>query len=497
MTSSSNSAHSSSRTLSLWLTICIGIVVITAVNTYFAFRSIAELSAKQQSVTNTTNVITTIKDLHNAVLLAESGQRGYLLTENKDYLSHYHLAIEGLQSRIDLVFEIRTELPEQKERILQLIKLIKRKKSELIKTVDLAESDEEIKAVRQVFTGLGRRLYLQIYALFSDIEATELELQARLYADMIIYQQQTRDKLVISSGISIALVIMLLFIFQRSRKHDAAHRLELENQNRLLEEKVAERTRELTLYSDELSRSNRELEDFAFVASHDLQEPLRKIQAFANRIQNIYQDRLDEKGIDYLQRLNNAASRMSLLITDLLEFSRIKTRGKDFVSVNLKAIIDGIIDDMEISIAESNATFEVGELPTLQADENQIHRLFLNIISNAVKFRQPEQAPHIAISWSIEKHSALASSTDIDWHTIRIRDNGIGFSQEYADKIFLPFQRLHGRSEYEGTGIGLAICRRIAERHGGNISAQSKQGIGTEFIITIPVESINFDRPIN
>ncbi|WP_156312582.1 sensor histidine kinase [Marinagarivorans algicola] len=496
MTSFDNYLARTQQGMRRWVVICLTIIIVTGANIYYAFDVISDLAIKQRSVTNTNKIILALKDLHNALLLAESGQRGYLLTEDEEYLSHYHVAIDGLRVRVNNLLDLTTEIPDQQARIQNFIDLVKAKKQELMTTVNLAQTNREAEAVKILFTGQGHELYSKIYIAFREIESIELNMQDQLYADMAKSQKITKENITIASLISLCLIIFLLYLFQKNNRREGRYQQQLESQNKELENKVSERTLELTLYSDELSRSNRELEDFAFVASHDLQEPLRKIQAFADRIQRNYGEALDDKGRDYLERMNNAASRMSQLITDLLEFSRIKTRGNPFTDVALGDIIDQIFEDMEVSINESQATFSVSEMPKIHADSHQMYRLFMNLLSNAVKFRKHDSPPHISLSWSVEEQSVPASQMALTWHVIRLTDNGIGFSQEYADKIFLPFQRLHGRSEYKGTGIGLAICRRIVERHGGNITATSTVGQGTCFQIMLPTTTINFDDPI-
>ena len=200
-------------------------------------------------------------------------------------------------------------------------------------------------------------------------------------------------------------------------------------------------------------------------------------------MQTNYAQSLDEKGADYINRMKNAAERMSNLINDLLEFSRISTRGKPFTNVPLQHLIESTIDDIEISIGESGAKILLDDLPEINADASQMHHLFLNLISNAIKFRKDDVQPIITIQYCQQE---IAQE---QWHIIIVKDNGIGFEQEFADKIFVPFQRLHARTEYKGTGIGLAICRRIVERHGGKISATSILGEGTQFRIEIPVNN--------
>lgn len=242
-----------------------------------------------------------------------------------------------------------------------------------------------------------------------------------------------------------------------------------------LERLVAERTKQLISTNQELQQSNQELESFAYVASHDLQEPLRKIQAFGNLLSEEYGEQLGD-GADYLKRMKAAASRMSVLIEDLLAFSRVTTKAREAQPVDLNKIVDDVLTDMETRINETGGQVNVGDLPQLQADPTHIRQLFQNLISNALKFSQPNIAPIVNVS---------AETVD-DTHTIKVSDNGIGFDQKYADRIFSVFQRLHGRGEYPGTGIGLAICRKIVERYGGTIEANSEKNVGSKFIITLP-----------
>lgn len=236
---------------------------------------------------------------------------------------------------------------------------------------------------------------------------------------------------------------------------------------------------DLRAFTHRLEQSNRELQDFAFVASHDLQEPLRKIQAFGDRLKAKYAEALSAEGQDYLNRMQNAAHRMQVLINDLLSFSRVTTRAQPFTAIDLNEILQAVLSDMEIHIQQVNAQVNVGDLPTLEADPMQIRQLMQNLISNALKFHQPDHPPVIHI------HSQAISDTHCQ---ITVADEGIGFEQKYGDRIFTIFQRLHGRSEYPGTGIGLAICRKIVERHNGTITVTSQPGEGATFIITLPFQ---------
>lgn len=231
-------------------------------------------------------------------------------------------------------------------------------------------------------------------------------------------------------------------------------------------------------YTAELERSNRELQAFAYVASHDLQEPLRKIQTFGDRLQQKYGPILDERGLNYLDRMQNAAARMQALIIDLLSFSRVRTHTEPFQQVDLQQVVTHVLQDLEIFVADVKAEIEVAKLPVLEADPSQMRQLFQNLIGNALKFHRQDIAPRIKI------HCQTAGP-DCE---IVVTDNGIGFDERYADRIFNVFERLNGRDEYAGTGVGLAICRRIVERHNGTIYAKSKPGEGSRFIVRLPLQ---------
>ncbi|MFQ5737477.1 MAG: ATP-binding protein [Acidobacteriota bacterium] len=239
--------------------------------------------------------------------------------------------------------------------------------------------------------------------------------------------------------------------------------------------------------ADELRRSNSELERFAYVASHDLQEPLRKVLTFGDFLYEEYHEVLAEEGKDYLRRMRRAAGRMKDLIHDLLVLSRIQRGRRPFVRVHLKEVVGGVLDDLEIRIQKAKAQVEIGELPTLEADPTQMRQLFQNLISNALKFQPPGEAAVIRSGAERLNNAAEGNGTNGGWCQIFVEDNGIGFDSKYAERIFDPFQRLHGRGEYEGTGIGLAVCRKIVEYHGGRIQAQSSPGKGARFTITLPL----------
>lgn len=253
---------------------------------------------------------------------------------------------------------------------------------------------------------------------------------------------------------------------------------------------IKEQEKELLRRNDELEVLNQELEQFAYVASHDLQEPLRKIRMFSNLLEDEFEN---EDASPYITRIRDGAERMQQLIKDLLNFSRVSRNIGDNTSVNLNDTIETVLDDLSIKIEEEHATVKVDKFEyTINANQTHMSQLFQNLISNAIKFTDKEKKPVISIkNKKISKNNIDIpfESTYTNFIEIKVTDNGIGFSEEYKEQIFTIFQRLHGRNEYEGTGIGLAICNKICENHGGTIQAHSVKGEGSTFTIYLPLNS--------
>jgi light-regulated signal transduction histidine kinase (bacteriophytochrome) len=238
--------------------------------------------------------------------------------------------------------------------------------------------------------------------------------------------------------------------------------------NNELEKRVEARTAEL-------ARSNAELEQFAYVASHDLQEPLRMVASYVQLLKRRYADRLDATAEEFIGYAVDGANRMQKLIHDLLAYSRVGTRGGPFKPVDMEKLIERVCDNLHLMIEETSTEVRHDVLPSLPADETQLLQLFQNLIENGIKFRR-ENPPQIHIGVGRDENG---------WR-FSVRDNGIGIEQKYFDRIFVIFQRLHSRQKYSGTGIGLAICKRIVERHGGRIWVESEAGQGTVFWFTLP-----------
>lgn len=277
---------------------------------------------------------------------------------------------------------------------------------------------------------------------------------------------------------------------QEERLIGINRRLELEIKDRILsEQKVNELNKQLLDNIHQLESINKELDRFAYMASHDLQEPLRKIRIFSERISIKYSNDLDQEGKAYIDKMQAACERMQNLINDILAFSKLNVEKEVMVPSDINSIIEEVLVDMEQEISEKNARVEVEKIPKLTVHPRLIKPLFQNLISNSLKYSRKEVAPIVKITAKLDEPLKSPEINQVGkFCRINVQDNGVGFEQEYADQVFTMFKRLHVGAEYQGTGIGLAICKKIVEQHKGFISVKSAVNEGSTFIISLPVE---------
>ena len=444
---------------------------------FMSYRAVDTLTANNDLVDHTQEVLDQLQDIKTQLLQVETDARGFLLTGDRVYLEAYDRNRAEIPSIIDAAKSNTLDNTQHQQQFAELEKAVQSRMELLQEFVDKREvlGATVIPAGQ---TGEGKRRMDSVREILNDIAGTERALLSERVEQSRRSSNQLLITLVLSFIGALTLICLVYYLALRDIRSRETIQASLKAAHDHLEERVRERTIELNEMNTELERSNRELQDFAFVASHDLQEPLRKIQAFGDRLQTVQAEKFDERGRDYLDRMNNAAGRMHTLINDLLAYSRVTTKAQPFKPTDLQAVAADVIGDLEARIDETDGEVVVGDLPKIDADELQMRQLFQNLIANALKFRRPEAPPKVEIKSESRNGSVILS----------VKDNGIGFDEKYLDRIFTPFQRLHGRNEYEGTGIGLAVCRKIVERHGGTLTAQSSPGNGATFFAMLPIE---------
>ncbi len=465
-----------------WQVIIAIVIAALLINSAVAFEAIRSYGEVAQKRTVSQETDTALLSLLAAVQNAESGRRGFLLTRDEAYLEPYQASIEQQDRALRILDDLIPVGGQRRPHLQVLRELVLAKRTEIDQTISLARKGQMNEALALMRAENGDRLMSEIRDRIRAIEERGLQTLSRLTDELGRTDAKALLTLALSLLFSLVLVLAFAWLLRRFHTENRQHTLRLEAANNELEDKVIARTAELNSFSKELERSNRELQDFAYVASHDLQEPLRKIRAFGDRLAVKYGDALAGTGSDYIRRMQAAAERMASLIDALLTYSRVSTTTQEFEAVELETVVRDVLEDLEVRINERNAVVVHEALPAVFGVPVQLRQLMQNLIGNALKFVEPDTVPHVTIT-------AMGSYLE-DGETpaveLRVKDNGIGIDEVFIDRIFAPFQRLHQRGIYEGTGIGLAICRRIAERHGGSIELESKPGEGATFIVTLP-----------
>lgn len=470
-----------------WLASFFLVLSLLFANGVISYHAIQASIHNEKKVSETLNTLNIIKDTFSVIQDAEIGERGYLISEDESDLETYRSATTKINTYLIQLLQLDSDVETQRPRIFALTQLAQEKLMEMEKTIALREDHQptDQQKVIQLFTAeKNNGLMMRIRTLVGELQQAEYDKlnQQRREANKV--QQQVILTLIFATALGLILTGVVYVLVGRAlqKQRNDAEKLALTNEE--LESIIAQRTTALERYAVELQRSNRELQDFAFVASHDLQEPLRKIRSFGDLLERKYAAELGE-GSDYIRRMQAAATRMSSLIEDLLAFSRISSEVKKFELVSLQDILQEVLEDLDVTIEATDAKMDVTPLPKIEADPTQMRQLLQNLIGNAIKFVPSSRRPAIRI----ESHCFIpASDAEQGWVEIQVIDNGIGFENQFTDRIFTPFQRLHEIDKYPGTGMGLSICRRIVEHHHGSIKAHSSPNEGATFIVRLPLQ---------
>jgi signal transduction histidine kinase len=435
----------------------------------FAFYNFNRLIESNRWNNHTYQVLLENQLLRENLIRMETSIRGYIVSKDRVFVGSFNKSKGEFHKHYAQLKNLTRDRPIQQQRLIKLLEAEgvwqERSNKPLLQSAVPNRSHAESIAARESM--------ISMVAILTEMETTEKTLLAKRSAEQLVLQDWTRLTLIAGSVFSVLLAGSLAISAVRSTAvlHSTNKQLRAE----VAEREKAENTLRVTVL--ELQRSNAELEQFAYVASHDLQEPLRAVGSCVQVLQRRYQGQLDERADKFIQHAVDGATRMQTLINDLLVYSRVGTKAVAYADVNCGEIVQGVLVSHRMAIAESEADIHIGALPIVTGDASQLEQVFQNLISNAIKFKG-EAKQEIFID---------AQQRDSDW-VFSVRDNGPGIEPQYFERIFVMFQRLHTRAEYAGTGIGLAICKKIVERHGGTIWVESESGKGTTFFFSLPVQ---------
>jgi signal transduction histidine kinase len=434
-----------------------GLVVMVIVAAGAAWSSLDVERRHQQSVL-ILDYRTALSGVQLGVLEMESGQRGYLITGEEPYLAPYEDARRRIAAALGALAQYDPVALGLSAPKLPIPELVAEKIAELEQNVALRRDAGPATATAALKAGRGRQLMVALRDELDGLRDQAAAVVARQQDDDFFVAYRTVSLIVAGLLLSGALAATSFTLL----RHEITAREAVE---------IALRRRQA-----ELTRSNGELEQFAHIASHDLQEPLRMISSYTQLLQRRYAGKLDTDADEFIAYAVDGTKRMQLLINDLLNFSRVSSDAKPLEPVDLEVALTDTLKDLEIRIEDCGATVTHDPLPTVSADPVQMRQLLLNLIANGMKFHLPEQKPAVSVS---------ATRSGNEWR-FGVRDNGIGIDAQYVKNLFQIFKRLHTSDEYPGTGIGLAVCKKIVERHGGHIWVESALGQGSNFLFTLP-----------
>ena len=451
--------------------IALAILILVGVLSY---RTMVRNDEDRQWVTHTHQVLEQVDLLLTDLLNAETGERGFILTGEESFLEPYKEALARLNGDVKDLHELISDNPIEQGTMDRVEPLITERLGMLRDRIEVRKKEGLISGAEIVRQGPGKQYMDKIRAQLSEMKQEEIRLLALRTEEAAKSSRNTRTVIVTGEVLAVAFLCLAGMVVAQEIGQRRRAEMEVRTLNTDLERRVADRTAELSERAKELARSNSELQQFAYVASHDLQEPLRMVASFTQLLAKRYNEKLDDDAREFINYAVDGATRMQTLISDLLNYSRVGTQGKPLVPTDCDALLKRVVESIQFNIEETGAKIESDPMPMVMADSQQLGQLFQNLITNAIKFHG-EEAPHVWIS---------AERNGNDWK-ISVRDNGIGISQEHSDRIFIIFQRLHTKTEYPGTGIGLAICKKIVERHGGRIWVEPSAGKGSTFCFTI------------
>lgn len=449
--------------IGIGFTVIVSVVAWLFYATYLSNQAVLQV---EREIDRTYDIMGKVRLVWTALLDAETGTRGYIISGDEAYLSTY---IDGKAKLAQYLAVVKEHDWEGKS--VQITELEGKSNIRISKLDQLVQTRKVsgFEAAREKQKTIGSRQAMdEVRSLIAQIvDDEQLSLKRRIEASETNAQKAASAFVLTGTLLSFALAGIGIVIFsQTAALKKTSAQLTVENEERKLAE-------------IKLTRSNEELQQFAYVASHDLQEPLRAVAGFLMLLEKRYKGKLDDKADQWINHSVEGAHRMQALIQDLLLLSRVETKGEAFKPVEVAEVLKIVQDNLQTSIAETNATVKTTQrMPKVLADQSQLVQLFQNLIANGIKFRSSETAPAISITADYDEGQKM-------WK-FAVKDNGIGFDIEHADRIFQMFQRLQTRTMYAGTGIGLAVCKKIVERHGGLIWAESEPGKGSTFLFTLP-----------
>lgn len=457
-------------------TMALAILVSVCVLSY---RGMTRTGQDRDWVTHTNVVLERLDVVLADATEAESAQRGYIITGDEAYLESFRNAVESARQEERRIRQLTSDNAVQQRAMDGVERLLAEKFAALEEVIETRREVGLAAASDTVSRGADGQRMERLRIAVARMREEEERLLAQRSKAWEDSRRITRGLIFGGNGLALLFLALAGVAIQQEMARRKRAEDEVRRANTELEERVAERTAELGRRAEELARSNGELEQFAYVASHDLQEPLRMVASFTQLLGKRYGDKLDDDGRDFIHYAVDGAKRMQNLISDLLSFSRVGTRESVLEPTSCDFVLKRALGNLALTIEENGAEITWGALPQVVGDAKQLSQVFQNLIGNAIKFCN-NKPPRVEIQ----------AEPDGDNWKISVRDNGIGISPEQASRIFVIFQRLHTRAEYPGTGIGLSICKKIVERHGGRIWMEGSPGGGSTFCFTLPAAKI-------